>query len=49
MNLSSVDPERLLVSTKTGDSQVVSREKLLGMAEIVPCAGAAINAVVSLR
>jgi len=37
MNRSRVDPERLLVSTKTGDSQVVSRGGLLGMAEIVSC------------
>jgi hypothetical protein len=37
MNRSSVDPERLLVSTKTGESQVVSRGGLDGMAEIVSC------------
>jgi hypothetical protein len=44
-----VDPERLLVSTKTGDSQVFSREGLLCMGEIVSRPGAAIKAVVPRR
>jgi hypothetical protein len=49
MNRSSVDPERLLVRTKTGDSQAVSRGKLLCMAGIVPRKAAAIKAAESRR